>query len=83
MLLHFHPVYSVDLTVGLRKEGTKIPQVVRDCVHAVEHAGMEVQGIYRVSGARDDIYTIKADFDSGTELQKSLFHTHDVVENLY
>ena len=42
-----------------------------------------MQGIYRVSGARDDIYTIKADFDSGTELQKSLFHTHDVVENLY
>ena len=92
-------MYSVDLTVGLRMEGTKIPQVVRDCVHAVEQSGtniyilttlaheaystycihwacynallllsavgMDVQGIYRVSGARDDIYTIKADFDSG------------------
>ena len=41
-----------------------------------------MQGIYRVSGARDDIYTIKADFDSGIELQKSLFHTHNVGVNL-
>ena len=41
-----------------------------------------MQGIYRVSGARDDIYTIKADFDSGIELQKSLFHTHDAGVSL-
>lgn len=38
-VLYFHAVYSVDLTVGLRMEGTKIPQVVRDCVHAVEQSG--------------------------------------------
>lgn len=33
-------VYSVDLTVWLRFEGTKIPQVVRECVHAVEDKGI-------------------------------------------
>ena len=27
--------------------------------------GLDAEGIYRVSGAKDDIYTIKADFDSG------------------
>ena len=41
--------------------------------------GMEVQGIYRMSGTRDDIYTIKADFDSGIQLQESLFHTYRAV----
>jgi hypothetical protein len=66
-------VYGIDLTTLLIMDGTKIPKVVRDCVHAVESRGLHTEGIYRISGSQDEVYAIKADFDSGLSLDLDEF----------
>lgn len=41
-----------------------MPHVVRCCVEEVERRGMDEVGIYRISGATNDIAELKTAFDS-------------------
>uniref|UniRef100_H3BYX7 Si:dkey-33c9.6 n=1 Tax=Tetraodon nigroviridis TaxID=99883 RepID=H3BYX7_TETNG len=56
------PVFGVPLEAVARQEGGLVPHVVRCCVEEVERRGMDEVGIYRVSGAAQDIGTLKATF---------------------
>lgn len=50
--------------LSARRERSKVPLIVRQCVEEIERRGMEEVGIYRVSGVATDIQALKAAFDS-------------------
>lgn len=47
-----------------RRERSKVPYIVRQCVEEVEKRGIEEVGIYRISGVATDIQALKAVFDA-------------------
>ncbi|XP_054532132.1 LOW QUALITY PROTEIN: breakpoint cluster region protein [Pan troglodytes] len=51
-----------------RRERSKVPYIVRQCVEEIERRGMEEVGIYRVSaGVAADIQALKAAFDANNK----------------
>lgn len=66
MLICKYPFYNLFLYVCVltRRERSKIPLIVRQCVEEIERRGLEEVGIYRVSGVATDIQALKAAFDS-------------------
>lgn len=50
-----------------RRERSKVPLIVRQCVEEIERRGMDEVGIYRVSGVATDIQALKAAFDSSEQ----------------
>lgn len=58
------PFKTVSVRVFTRRERSKVPLIVRQCVEEIERRGMEEVGIYRVSGVATDIQALKAAFDS-------------------
>lgn len=59
----FKTCYCVICVLG-RRERSKVPLIVRQCVEEIERRGMDEVGIYRVSGVATDIQALKAAFDS-------------------
>lgn len=57
------PPPSPPPTTTGRRERSKVPYIVRQCVEEIERRGMEEVGIYRVSGVATDIQALKAAFD--------------------
>lgn len=47
-----------------RRERSKVPYIVRQCIEEVEKRGIEEVGIYRISGVATDIQALKAAFDT-------------------
>lgn len=56
-----------------RRERSKVPLIVRQCVEEVERRGLEEVGIYRVSGVATDIQALKAAFDSSESCSELRF----------
>ncbi|XP_077417685.1 breakpoint cluster region protein isoform X1 [Vanacampus margaritifer] len=56
-------VFGVKINVVTKRERSKVPLIVRQCVEEIERRGMEEVGIYRVSGVATDIQALKAAFD--------------------
>lgn len=52
------------LSNGCRRERSKVPYIVRQCLEEIERRGMEEVGIYRVSGVATDIQALKTAFDT-------------------
>ncbi|KAJ8280176.1 hypothetical protein GJAV_G00051450 [Gymnothorax javanicus] len=59
-------VFGVKLGVVTKREGSKIPFVIRQCIEEVEKRGIEEVGIYRISGVATDIQTLRAAFNANT-----------------
>lgn len=59
------PVFGVDLEQLFQRDGSPIPMVVYQCIQAVDLFGLEVEGIYRVSGTAAHVNKIKAIFNNG------------------
>lgn len=59
------PVFGVSLDDIFRRDDTPIPYVVSQCTMAVEMFGLDVEGIYRLSGNASHVTQLKAVFDSG------------------
>ncbi|CAF93755.1 unnamed protein product, partial [Tetraodon nigroviridis] len=55
---------------GLRRERSKVPYLVRQCLEEIERRGLEEVGIYRVSGGATDIQALKTAFDTSEFLQE-------------
>lgn len=51
-------------TFCARRERSKVPYIVRQCIEEVEKRGIEEVGIYRISGVATDIQALKAVFDA-------------------
>ena len=67
----------------LRRERSKVPYIVRQCVEEVERRGMEEVGIYRVSGVATDIQALKAAFDASEYIFHLLLPTPDCIVSGY
>lgn len=59
------PVFGLSLEDMLKRDGSAIPLVVYQCIQAVELFGLEVEGIYRLSGSSTHISKLKSIFDNG------------------
>lgn len=56
----------MDLTTLNKAHGsTRIPFLVDMCVKEIERRGLNSEGIYRVSGLRDDVEALRLAFDRG------------------
>ncbi|CAL8343065.1 unnamed protein product [Lota lota] len=60
-------VFGVKINLVTKRERSKVPLIVRQCVEEIERRGMEEVGIYRVSGVATDIQALKAAFDSNNK----------------
>uniref|UniRef100_A0A8C5EIF4 Breakpoint cluster region protein-like n=1 Tax=Gouania willdenowi TaxID=441366 RepID=A0A8C5EIF4_GOUWI len=60
-------VFGVKIHVVTKRERSKVPLIVRQCVEEIERRGMDEVGIYRVSGVATDIQALKAAFDSNNK----------------
>lgn len=53
--------------MSCRRERSKVPYIVRQCIEEVEKRGIEEVGIYRISGVATDIQALKAVFDANNK----------------
>lgn len=60
------PVFGVSLDDLLKRDGSAIPLVVYQCLQAVELFGLDVEGIYRLSGSAPHVSKLRAIFDHGS-----------------
>uniref|UniRef100_A0AAV2J0Y9 ribonuclease H n=1 Tax=Knipowitschia caucasica TaxID=637954 RepID=A0AAV2J0Y9_KNICA len=60
-------VFGVKLSTVTKRERSKVPYIIRQCVEEIERRGMEEVGIYRVSGVATDIQTLKTAFDTNNK----------------
>lgn len=59
------PVFGVTLEDLLKRDGSAIPLVVYQCLQAVDLFGLEVEGIYRLSGSAAHVTKLRTLFDNG------------------
>uniref|UniRef100_A0A671UWZ0 BCR activator of RhoGEF and GTPase n=1 Tax=Sparus aurata TaxID=8175 RepID=A0A671UWZ0_SPAAU len=57
-------VFGVKISTVTKRERSKVPYIVRQCLEEIERRGMEEVGIYRVSGVATDIQALKTAFDT-------------------
>uniref|UniRef100_A0A6I8R620 Active breakpoint cluster region-related protein n=1 Tax=Xenopus tropicalis TaxID=8364 RepID=A0A6I8R620_XENTR len=60
-------VFGVKISVVTKRERSKVPYIVRQCIEEVEKRGIEEVGIYRISGVATDIQALKASFDASNK----------------
>lgn len=56
----------------LRRDGSAVPLVVYQCFQAVELFGLDVEGIYRLSGSAVHVAKLRALFDHGRNRQRRI-----------
>ncbi|XP_008282373.1 breakpoint cluster region protein [Stegastes partitus] len=71
-------VFGVKINVVTKRERSKVPLIVRQCVEEIERRGMDEVGIYRVSGVATDIQALKAAFDSNNKDVSLMMREMDV-----
>uniref|UniRef100_A0A1A8RC59 Breakpoint cluster region n=2 Tax=Nothobranchius rachovii TaxID=451742 RepID=A0A1A8RC59_9TELE len=71
-------VFGVKINTVTKRERSKVPLIVRQCVEEIERRGMEEVGIYRVSGVATDIQALKAAFDSNNKDVSVMMREMDV-----
>uniref|UniRef100_A0A672NFD3 BCR activator of RhoGEF and GTPase n=1 Tax=Sinocyclocheilus grahami TaxID=75366 RepID=A0A672NFD3_SINGR len=60
-------VFGVNISTVTKRERSKVPYIVRQCLEEIERRGMEEVGIYRVSGVATDIQGLKTAFDTNNK----------------
>uniref|UniRef100_A0A673BH37 Breakpoint cluster region protein-like n=1 Tax=Sphaeramia orbicularis TaxID=375764 RepID=A0A673BH37_9TELE len=71
-------VFGVKINVVTKRERSKVPLIVRQCVEEIERRGLDEVGIYRVSGVATDIQALKAAFDSNNKDVSVMMREMDV-----
>jgi hypothetical protein len=61
---HARPFFGVYLYDIFVRDQTPVPIVVQECIKAVELYGLELEGIYRVSGNNTQVAQIRAQFEN-------------------
>jgi hypothetical protein len=62
---NLNPVFGVDLNTLMTRDQQEVPWILRKCAEAVETYGLNVVGIYRLSGTNSQIQKLKGAFDRG------------------
>ncbi|RAQ43918.1 Rho GTPase activator (Rgd1) [Aspergillus flavus] len=58
------PVFGVSLEDLYLRDGTAVPMIVYQCFQAIELFGLDMEGIYRLSGSANHINQMKQIFDN-------------------
>ncbi|KAH0543774.1 hypothetical protein FGG08_001956 [Glutinoglossum americanum] len=58
------PVFGESLQTLFERDGSAVPMIVYQCIQAVDLYGLEVEGIYRLSGTNSHVQKIRAMFDN-------------------
>lgn len=58
------PVFGVTLEELFQRDAQAVPMVVYQCMQAVDLFGLDVEGIYRLSGTASHVQALKAMFDN-------------------
>jgi len=58
------PVFGVSLEDLFNRDGSAVPMIVYQCLQAVDLFGLEVEGIYRLSGTASHIGKLRSVFDN-------------------
>uniref|UniRef100_A0A8C4GJ81 Breakpoint cluster region protein n=1 Tax=Dicentrarchus labrax TaxID=13489 RepID=A0A8C4GJ81_DICLA len=61
---NFIIIHSFKISTVTKRERSKVPYIVRQCLEEIERRGIEEVGIYRVSGVATDIQALKTAFDT-------------------
>lgn len=61
------PVFGQSLDALLARDESVVPILVHQCIQAVDLYGLDVEGIYRLSGEKRHVERIKQIFDNGKE----------------
>lgn len=75
------PVFGVSLEELFLRDQTAVPLIVVQCILAVDTFGLDVEGIYRLSGTASHISTLKSQFDhdsSRIDFRNPAAFMHDV-----
>jgi hypothetical protein len=59
-------MFGVSLSALYERDGLAVPMVVYQCIQAVDLFGLNVVGIYRLSGSVPHVNKLKQLFDTGT-----------------
>ncbi|KAG5834931.1 hypothetical protein ANANG_G00266780 [Anguilla anguilla] len=71
-------VFGIKISAVTKRERSKVPYIVRQCLEEIERRGLEEVGIYRVSGVATDIQVLKAAFDANNKDVSVLMSEMDV-----
>jgi hypothetical protein len=63
--LPLKPIFGINLGQLYDRDCSAVPTVVYQCIQAVDLFGLEVEGIYRLSGNASHVNKLKAMFDNG------------------
>lgn len=58
-------VFGVSLTRLYQRDGLAVPMIVHQCIQAVDLYGLNLEGIYRLSGSSAHVNKLKTLFDTG------------------
>lgn len=75
------PVFGLSLQQLFERDGSAVPMVLYQCIQAVDLFGLELEGIYRISGTASHINKLRAMFDNGKFLLARYFRTYDLERN--
>lgn len=59
------PVFGVSLEDLFKRDGSAVPMVVYQCLQAVDLFGLDMEGIYRLSGNAAHVAKLRSIFDHG------------------
>ncbi|KAI9829420.1 MAG: hypothetical protein M1819_006357 [Sarea resinae] len=81
------PVFGVSLDELYRRDSSAVPMIVYQCLQAIDLFGLEMEGIYRLSGTASHIAKLKSMFDNDSSQvdfrnPESFFHDVNSVAGL-
>ncbi|KAI5845480.1 hypothetical protein BZA05DRAFT_145714 [Tricharina praecox] len=81
-----NPIFGVSLDDLFARDDLLIPKVIEECIQAVELYGLDVEGIYRLSGDKKHVDQIKIMFDNDQNLDfrrpEDFFHDVNSVASV-
>jgi len=63
-LKYVRRMFTVDLTTLTMAHNVTVPPVVEHCIAEIESRGLEIEGLYRVSGSHEDVEKLRSQYDS-------------------
>lgn len=63
-LKYVRRMFAVDLTTLTMAHNVTVPPVVEQCIAEIELRGLDMEGLYRVSGSHEDVEKLRAQFDT-------------------
>ncbi|XP_057309920.1 ralA-binding protein 1-like [Hydractinia symbiolongicarpus] len=80
------PVFGVSLETAVERsrlpDKVELPRIVRECIMYVEEKGLDIEGIYRVSGVKSKVEALKQLFNEGRKIDLTDYDPNTVASLL-